>query len=79
MDELGRFRGYSVKRLEAACAKTLSYTVHPSLKNVQAILKSGQDKLLDSKDASETPQRHPSMVLHVVLITIKGGITDVKR
>jgi transposase len=46
---------YSVKRLEAACAKTLSYTVRPSLKNVQAILKSGQDKLLDNKPASETP------------------------
>jgi transposase len=45
---------YSVKRLEAACEKTLSYTVRPSLKNVQAILKSGQDKLLDNKPTSET-------------------------
>lgn len=46
---------YSVERLEAACAKTLSYTVRPSLKNVQAILKSGQDKLLDNKPVPETP------------------------
>lgn len=46
---------YSLERLEAACAKTLSYTIHPSLKNVQAILKSGQDKLLDNKSTSETP------------------------
>lgn len=46
---------YSIERLEAACVKTLSYTIHPSLKNVQAILKSGQDKLLDNKPTSETP------------------------
>jgi hypothetical protein len=46
---------YSVNRLEAACAKTLTYTVRPSLKNVQAILKSGQDKLLDNKPEPETP------------------------
>ncbi|HZK28396.1 MAG TPA: IS21 family transposase [Thermoclostridium sp.] len=46
---------YSVNRLEAACAKTLTYTVRPSLKNVQAILKSGQDKLLDNKTEPETP------------------------
>lgn len=36
---------YSVSRLEAACERALSYTPHPSFKNVQAILKSGQDKL----------------------------------
>ncbi len=46
---------YSVKRLEAACAKTLSFTVRPSLKSVQAILKSGQDKLLESNPVPETP------------------------
>jgi len=46
---------YSVKRLETACAKALSYTVRPSLKSVQAILKSGQDKLLESNSAQETP------------------------
>lgn len=46
---------YSVKRLEAACAKALSYTARPSLKSVQTILKSGQDKLLESSPAPETP------------------------
>jgi len=41
---------YSVSRLESACERALSYTPHPSFKNVQAILKSGQDKLI--KDSS---------------------------
>jgi transposase len=36
---------YSVTRVEAACARALSYTPSPSYKNVSAILKSGQDKL----------------------------------
>ncbi len=36
---------YSMERLEAACTKALSYTAQPSLKSIQAILKSGQDKL----------------------------------
>jgi transposase len=35
---------YSVTRLEAACKRALSYTAAPSLKSVQAILKSGSDK-----------------------------------
>ncbi|MBT9174146.1 MAG: hypothetical protein DDT21_02557 [Syntrophomonadaceae bacterium] len=47
---------YSIKRLEAACAKTLTYTVRPSLKNVQAILKSGQDKLLDKPELETPPE-----------------------
>ena len=38
---------YSPQRLEIACRKALSYTTSPSLKSVQSILKSGQDKLLD--------------------------------
>jgi hypothetical protein len=46
---------YSVERLEAACTKALSYTVQPSLKSIQAILKSGQDKLL-----KETPAHSSS-------------------
>lgn len=37
---------YSPQRLESACRKALSYTSSPSLKSVQSILKSGQDKLL---------------------------------
>lgn len=35
---------YSADRLENACQKALIYTPRPSLKNVQAILSSGQDK-----------------------------------
>jgi transposase len=37
---------YTPERLEAACAKALSYTPRPSYKSISAILKSGQDKLI---------------------------------
>ena len=33
------------ERLENACAKALSYTPSPSLKNISTILKNGQDKV----------------------------------
>lgn len=46
---------YSVERLENACRKALNYTPHPSLKNIQAILSSGQDKIPD-----ETPTESSS-------------------
>jgi hypothetical protein len=46
---------YSVGRLETACAKALSYTGRPSLKSIQAILKSGQDKI------QEAPPAYPSL------------------
>lgn len=36
---------YSAERLENACFKALSFTPRPSLKNIQAILSSGQDKI----------------------------------
>lgn len=36
---------YSPQRLEAACARVLGLTSRPSLKSIQAILKSGQDSL----------------------------------
>ena len=36
---------YSLERLEAACAKALSYTPRPSYKSIQTILQTGQDKL----------------------------------
>ncbi|MDR0498914.1 MAG: IS21 family transposase [Holophagales bacterium] len=39
---------YSAMRLEAACEKAFTYTSRPSLKSVQTILKSGQDKLPSS-------------------------------
>lgn len=36
---------YTPGRLEAACTKALSYTLRPSYKSIQTILKSGQDKI----------------------------------
>jgi hypothetical protein len=36
---------FSITRVEAACARALSYTPHPSYRNIITILKSGQDKL----------------------------------
>lgn len=36
---------HSVSRLEAACARALYYTPHPSYKSVKSILTTGQDKL----------------------------------
>jgi len=36
---------YPPRRLEAACSKAFSFTVSPSLKSIQSILRSGQDKL----------------------------------
>jgi hypothetical protein len=35
---------FTPERLEAACAKALSYTPRPNYKSVSAILNSGQDK-----------------------------------
>lgn len=40
---------YSKERLEKACEKAFTYTSRPSLKNIQTILKSGQDKLESAK------------------------------
>jgi len=39
---------YTPERLEAACEKALYYTPRPSYKSVQAILKSGQDKISET-------------------------------
>ena len=39
---------YTPERLEAACSKAFSYTPRPNYKTVNAILKSGQDKLPDT-------------------------------
>ena len=46
---------YSSQRMESACRKALSYTSAPSLKSVQSILKSGQDKL-PAEDAPSKPE-----------------------
>ena len=40
---------HGTKRLEAACEKALTYTPSPSYKNINAILKSGGDKLEKQK------------------------------
>jgi hypothetical protein len=36
---------YSVARLEAACAKALSYAAAPSFRSIRTILKTGSDRL----------------------------------
>jgi len=48
---------YSLNRLEAACAKALSYTPNPSYKNIVTILKSGFDKV-----AAEKPDPQPAKI-----------------
>jgi len=44
---------YSCKRLESACAKALDYTTTPSIKSIQIILKTGQDKVKKEEIASK--------------------------
>jgi hypothetical protein len=46
---------YTPERLEAACAKALSYTPQPNYKNIQAILKSGQDKINENPETPAKP------------------------
>lgn len=46
---------YSNTRLENACKKALTFTPRPSLKNIQAILSSGQDQQMENIDESERP------------------------
>jgi len=45
---------YSEQRLEAACTRAFTYTSRPSLKSVQTILKTEQDKLPDN--STKAPQ-----------------------
>jgi hypothetical protein len=49
---------YSMERLEAACARALSYTAQPSYKSIQAILKAGQDRLRDETAASPSASEY---------------------
>jgi transposase len=51
---LGLAEKHSRERLEAACGKALSYTYRPSLKSVQAILKSNRD-LIVRRDPAAPP------------------------
>ena len=49
---------YTPARLEAACAKALTYTPRPSYKAIQTILKSGQDKLPDEQSKPSGGSQH---------------------
>jgi transposase len=49
---------YSGDRLENACRKALTFTPRPSLKNVQAILASGQDKLSESAEERSSSSQY---------------------
>jgi transposase len=44
---------YGVERLEAACARALGYTPHPTYRNIAAILKSGQDKVSSPQNVKD--------------------------
>ena len=65
---------YSSQRLESACRKALSYTSSPSLKSVQSILTSGQDKLL-AEDASAKPEELKPISSPEALATTRKGMT----
>jgi len=41
---------YSPKQVEAACERALSFTMQPSLKSIQSILRLGQDRLIQKND-----------------------------
>jgi len=49
---------FTPQRLEAACAKALTYTPRPTYKAVQTILKSGQDKLPDEPTKPSNSTQH---------------------
>lgn len=49
---------YSVERLENACTKAFSYTRRPSLKSIQAILKTGQDKIQEEPPVSPSSSEY---------------------
>ena len=51
---------YSLVRLEAACARALSYTPNPSYKNISTILKSGQDTVAVEQRITEFKQNDDS-------------------
>lgn len=46
---------YSPERLEAACVRAFSYMPRPSYKAIQAILKTGQDKISEESSAPAEP------------------------
>ena len=46
---------YTPQRLEVACIKALSYTPRPNFKSIQAILKSGQDRISEKTVVPSKP------------------------
>ncbi len=62
---------YTAQRLENACAKALSYTPNPSLKNITTILKSGQDKV--PKPSGGNPSKSASYGITRGASYFKGG------
>jgi transposase len=68
---------YSLVRLEAACAKALSYTPQPSYKNVSTILKTGQDKIVDVVETNPVRGANPHGFTRGA--TYYGGMNHVKR
>ena len=62
---------YTAERLENACAKALSYTPNPSLKNITTILKHGQDKV--SKPSGGNPPQSASYGIPRGASYITGG------
>ena len=52
-------------RLENACAKALSYTPSPSLKNISTILENGQDKVVLTSESARVSNKE----------SLKYGIT----
>jgi transposase len=65
---------FTPERLEAACAKVLSYTSRPSYKGISAILNAGQDKPLSDNTA---PKQNPHGFVRGADY-YKGGSDDVK-
>ena len=66
---------FTPQRLEAACAKALSYTARPNYKSVSAILNAGTDKLT-AKAGTPKPSAH-GFVRGAEYY--KGGADDVER
>ena len=56
---------YGTDRLENACAKALSYTPNPSLKNISTILKNDQDKVVLTSESARVSNKE----------SLKYGIT----
>ena len=65
---------YTPERLDNACKRALEYTPRPSLKNIQAILASSQDKVLPEQcTATASP---PGTDSPVELSITEGGTSD---